>query len=189
MKTSRKGNFAYYLDEFYKKMNTMDVLKKRILKTELGEMLACASNDGICFLEFLDQKYIDKHLGQLSKQFSLLTDDDCLYLDLLQRELDLYFKNQLKYFSVPLAPYGTNFQLEVWKALTKIEYGHTCSYGNLAERIKKPSAVRAVANANAMNKIAILIPCHRVIGSDGSLTGYASGIFKKRKLLELEQYL
>jgi methylated-DNA-[protein]-cysteine S-methyltransferase len=102
------------------------------------------------------------------------------------RQLRAYFEGELKEFRVPLVMEGTEFQLSVWKELRKIPYGETRSYGQLAETIGKPKAVRAVGLANGQNPIPIIVPCHRVIGSDGSLTGFGGGIENKRKLLELE---
>ena len=97
-----------------------------------------------------------------------------------------YFRGGRALFDLPVAPVGTGFQLQVWEELRRIRYGATISYAELARRIGAPRGVRAVAQANARNRIAIAIPCHRVIGADGSLTGYAAGTARKRALLELE---
>ncbi|MHC9084657.1 methylated-DNA--[protein]-cysteine S-methyltransferase [Luteimonas sp. RIT-PG2_3] len=108
---------------------------------------------------------------------------------LLQRaraQLDAYFAGTLRDFDLPLAPQGTAFQCEVWKALTTIPYGRTLGYGELAARIGKPSAVRAVGAANGRNPLSIFVPCHRVIGADGTLTGYGGGLPTKEFLLSLE---
>lgn len=102
------------------------------------------------------------------------------------RQLQAYFRGELREFDVPLAMEGTEFQLRVWNALRGIPYGETISYLQLAERIGNPKAVRAVGLANGSNPIPIIVPCHRVIGSDGSLTGFGGGISTKKKLLELE---
>jgi len=102
------------------------------------------------------------------------------------RQLDAYFAGQLTEFDLPLAPAGTDFQRRVWAALQTIPYGQTWSYAQLAEKIGSASAVRAVGLANGKNPIAVVIPCHRVIGSDGSLTGYGGGLDRKRFLLDLE---
>jgi O-6-methylguanine DNA methyltransferase len=102
-------------------------------------------------------------------------------------DLDAYFAGTLRTFELPLLMSGTPFQRRVWQALLDIPYGETWSYKQLAERIGQPSAVRAVALANGANRIAIVIPCHRVIGADGSLTGYGGGLWKKQRLLELER--
>jgi methylated-DNA-[protein]-cysteine S-methyltransferase len=102
------------------------------------------------------------------------------------RQLQAYFRGELKQFKLPLAMEGTEFQLRVWNALRLIPYGETISYAQLAERIGNPKAVRAVGLANGNNPIPIIVPCHRVIGSDGSLTGFGGGLSTKKKLLDLE---
>jgi methylated-DNA-[protein]-cysteine S-methyltransferase len=101
-------------------------------------------------------------------------------------ELAAYFAGRRKKFTLPLAPRGTTFQRRVWDELRRIPYGRTISYGELAVRIGNPAATRAVARANATNPIAVVVPCHRVIGADGTLTGYGGGLDRKRRLLELE---
>jgi methylated-DNA-[protein]-cysteine S-methyltransferase len=102
------------------------------------------------------------------------------------QQLDEYFAGTRRDFDVPLAPHGTLFQLAVWDALRAIPYGETTSYGDIARSVGRPNAVRAVGQANGRNPIAIIVPCHRVIGSDRSLTGYGGGIERKRYLLGLE---
>jgi methylated-DNA-[protein]-cysteine S-methyltransferase len=101
-------------------------------------------------------------------------------------QLEAYFAGELRRFDLPLAPEGTPFQREVWSALTAIPYGETVSYGELARRLGRPAASRAVGAANGQNPIPIVIPCHRVIGADGSLTGFGGGLAIKRRLLDLE---
>jgi methylated-DNA-[protein]-cysteine S-methyltransferase len=103
------------------------------------------------------------------------------------RQLDAYFSQRLREFDLPLAPRGTKFQLDVWNTLQKIPYGKTWSYADLAKRIGRPDAVRAVGAANGRNPLPIIIPCHRVIGSNGQLVGFGGGLPIKRWLLELEQ--
>ena len=103
------------------------------------------------------------------------------------RELTAYFAGELREFSLPLAPVGTPFQLDVWNALRAIPYGETRSYGELAERIGRPKAVRAVGAANGANPLPIVVPCHRVIGSNGTLTGFGGGLPLKQALLALER--
>ena len=102
------------------------------------------------------------------------------------RQLQEYFEGQRQHFTLPLAPRGTAFQQRVWQELRKIPWGTTTTYRDIAQRIGQPTAVRAVGSANGRNPVAIVIPCHRVIGSDGSLTGYAGGLATKRRLLQLE---
>lgn len=105
----------------------------------------------------------------------------------VKQQLAAYFAGELTDFNLVLAPKGTDFQLAVWAALEKIPYGETCSYGDIANRIGKPDASRAVGAANGQNPLPIVIPCHRVIGSDGSLTGFGGGLECKQFLLRLEQ--
>lgn len=104
-----------------------------------------------------------------------------------RRQLEEYFAGKRKAFDLPLAPKGTVFQRRVWKALERIPYGKTQSYGEIARKIKNPKAVRAVGAANGANPIPIVVPCHRVIGADGKLIGYGGGLPRKQKLLALEQ--
>ena len=104
----------------------------------------------------------------------------------LKAQLRAYFKCELKHFNIPLAPVGTPFQLKVWQALRNIPYGELVSYKTIAKAIGNLKAVRAVGGANGKNPISIIVPCHRIIGSDGSLTGYAGGLQTKRRLLKLE---
>jgi len=107
-------------------------------------------------------------------------------LDAVCRQLDEYFEGKREQFDLPLAPRGTPFQQQVWQALQRIPYGRTWSYAELAEHIHNPKAIRAVGTANGANPISIIIPCHRVIGSNGTLTGYAGGLERKQLLLQLE---
>lgn len=110
--------------------------------------------------------------------------------ELLKRavtELDEYFEGRRREFSLPLLPLGTEFQLRVWEALAAIPYGHTESYGAVARRIGAVTSIRAVASAVGANALSIFLPCHRVVGADGALTGYAGGVEAKRRLLKLEQ--
>ncbi len=112
--------------------------------------------------------------------------DDSLFVE-ARAQLTAYFAGELRDFNLELIPAGTPFQLAVWQALTTIPYGATMSYGEIAGRIGHPSASRAVGAANGANPIPIVVPCHRVIGADGSLTGYAGGLERKRTLLDLER--
>ena len=142
-------------------------------KSPVGIISVSASDVGITQLFFAeDTKDSHENISPLLLQ--------------LQQELDLYFSGKLKSFSVPVDPSGTDFQKEVWKAITKIPYGKTTSYLQLSKSMKQPDAIRAIANANARNPVLIIIPCHRVIGTNGQLTGYAGGLQRKKLLLELE---
>jgi len=104
----------------------------------------------------------------------------------VETQLGAYFAGELTDFDVPLAPTGSGFQLAVWSALLRIPYGETASYGEIAAEVGRPDAVRAVGATNGRNPIAVIVPCHRVIGADGSLVGYGGGLPRKRLLLELE---
>ena len=158
------------------------------IETDLGTMVACATDKGVCLLEFSDRKGLETELKQLAKYHNAnIVQGQNEYFKQLKEELDAYFDGRLKEFKVPLDISGTDFQKQVWQAHVEIPYGTTSSYLRQAEVLGKPSSVRAVANANGMNKIAIIIPCHRVVGSDGSLTGYAGGLWRKRKLIDLEK--
>ena len=106
-----------------------------------------------------------------------------------ERQLSDYFAGRRREFDVPLAPAGTEFQLATWRTLQKVSFGETISYGELARRLGRPRAVRAVGTANGANPISIIVPCHRVIGADGTLTGYGGGLDNKRRLLSLEGVL
>nr|WP_292011212.1 methylated-DNA--[protein]-cysteine S-methyltransferase [Chryseobacterium sp.] len=160
---------------------------KRI-ETPLGTMIACADEKGICLLEFSDRKALPKELEQISKHFKAnIIQGENEHFTVLEKELNEYFKGERKIFTVPLSLVGSEFQKNVWNILQEIPYGTTRSYQQQAEILGNPKSIRAVANANGLNKISIIIPCHRVIGSDGNLTGYGGGIWRKQKLLELEK--
>ena len=159
-----------------------------MLETPLGPMLAGANDRGINFLEYTDRRMLEHNLKSMRRRF------DCAVvpgqhplLEQLREALPEYFQGERQEFGLPLAARGTPFQDKVWSELRRIPYGETISYDELASRIGQPTAQRAVARANGMNYVAILIPCHRVIGKDGSLTGYGGGLWRKRLLLELEQ--
>lgn len=158
------------------------------LETPLGPMLAGATDDGICLLEFIDRRMIETQLVRLARLFrGTMVPGTSLHFDLLSDELRRYFAGELRNFSSPLDLRGTAFQKDVWSALLTIPYGHTRSYADQARLLGVPRAIRAVARANGDNRIAVLVPCHRVVGSDGSLTGYGGGLWRKRWLLDLER--
>jgi len=158
----------------------------RIL-TPLGPMLAGATDEGICLLEFTDRRMLETQLVRLKKRLRAEPVPGAhRHFESLNAQVGEYFAGERKAFDLPLSTPGTPFQQEVWFDLRKIPYGATCSYRELADRIGRPRAVRAVARANGDNRLAIIIPCHRVIGSDGQLTGYGGGLWRKRFLLDLE---
>jgi len=157
------------------------------LKTAYGEMILGSFEDKICVCDWVYRSMrnsIDKRI-QDGLKASYSEGDSPLLRELVQ-QLDEYFLKKRTEFDIPFLTVGTDFQKSVWVALTKINYGQTRTYSGLAEMIGKPEAVRAVGSANGANAIAIIIPCHRIIGKGGSLGGYAGGVNTKRKLLELE---
>jgi len=158
----------------------------RIL-SPLGPLLAGATDKGVCLLEFSDRRMLETQLSRLQTRFNAeILPGESPTFELLRVQLTEYFEGRRKEFDVPLLMAGTLFQERVWESLCTIRYGETRSYQQQAESIGQPSAVRAVARANGDNRIAILIPCHRVIGKDGRLIGYGGGLWRKRALLELE---
>lgn len=160
----------------------------RRFETPVGTMIALAVNEGICMLEFGDRKMLETTLKMIAKALNgTIIQGGHPHFDLLEKELNAYFKGQLTSFTVPLHPVGTAFQKSVWEVLETIPYGKTRSYLQQAQMLNIPNGVRAVANANGMNKISILIPCHRVIGRNGQLTGYGGGLWRKKFLLDLER--
>jgi len=158
------------------------------IETPLGPMFACAVEQGICLLEFTDRKMLETQFKSLARMLNAnIIQGKNHNFDLLEQQLREYFEGKRKEFTVPVFTPGTEFQRMVWHELQNIPYGSLRTYKEQASAIQKPKAVRAVATANGMNRIAIIIPCHRVIGSDGELTGYGGGIWRKKKLIELEQ--
>jgi AraC family transcriptional regulator of adaptative response/methylated-DNA-[protein]-cysteine methyltransferase len=158
------------------------------IETELGIMIAGAVDEGICLLEFGDRRMLNTEYRDLTRYFnSAIEEGESPLFNELRRQLRGYFDGTLKGFSIPLCTPGTQFQKDVWKELLNIGYGTTRSYLDQAIALGKPESIRAVANANGMNRVAIIIPCHRVIGSDGSLTGYGGGLKRKKWLLDHEK--
>ncbi len=146
----------------------------RIIDSPIGKIIATANSDGITSLDFIDE-------------IPHIKNSDHLLLLHLEEELNEYFARQRQTFTLPLSPRGTIFQKKVWETLLSIPYGETISYAQEAERFGNPKAIRAVANANGHNPIAILIPCHRVIATGGGLGGYSGGLWRKEFLLTLEK--
>ncbi len=157
------------------------------IPTPLGPMLAGATANALCLLEFAERRMLETQLRRVRKRLrAVLVPGETDITRAAAAELDDYFAGQLRDFTIPLATAGTPFQEDVWRDLRTIPYGETRSYGEQAQRIGRSTAVRAVARANGDNRIAIIVPCHRVIGSDGKLTGYGGGLWRKRRLLDLE---
>jgi AraC family transcriptional regulator of adaptative response/methylated-DNA-[protein]-cysteine methyltransferase len=157
------------------------------IETPVGEMLAAASESHLMMFEFAHRRLVDTQIERVRALAGCaLEPGDSPIFTRLRTQLDEYFAGARRDFDVPLDARGTPFQMRVWNALRQIPCGTTTSYGRIAKAIGQPTAVRAVARANGDNRIAILIPCHRVIGADGQLVGYGGGLWRKKKLLDLE---
>ncbi len=158
------------------------------LPSPLGPLLVAAVEDGVCLLEFGEPARLDGQLRRLRAAFGAATvPGRNSHLERLERELEEYFAGRLREFSVPLVIRGTPFQEKVWRALLRIPYGSTCSYADVARAVRSPAAVRAVGTANGSNRLAILVPCHRVVNTGGKLGGYGGGLHRKQFLLDLER--
>ena len=157
------------------------------LTTPLGPMIAMAERRGLVLLEFLDRPALTREVEELQNRYGYaVAPGHNMHLQQIEQELALYFSGQLKHFEVALHLPGSEFARQVWAELATIPYGQTTTYGTLAARLGKPGASRAVGLANGQNRLSIVVPCHRVIGADGSLTGYGGGQPRKAFLLRLE---
>ena len=169
-------------------INMQVMIKTTRISTPLGEMLAGATKEGICLLEFADCMKVSRELSDLKKLLnSEIRQGRNIHLRHLRKQLKEYFAGRRTEFDLPLLTPGTKFQQAVWNELLKIPYGEKISYQKQADALNNPLAVRAVAGANGSNRIGIIIPCHRVIGSDGSLVGYGGGVSRKKWLLDHEK--
>lgn len=156
--------------------------------TPLGPMFACATSQGICLLEFTNRRMLETEFEDLKKRLNaVILPGENKFLIQVQKELLEYFNGARKLFTVPLDTPGTDFQNKVWKKLQQVPYGETCSYKQLATSMNNPMAIRAVASANGHNRIAIIIPCHRIIGENGNLTGYGGGLPRKKWMIDFER--
>lgn len=161
------------------------VVTKR-LRTPVGEMLAGATDTGVSLLEFTHRKTFATQMARLQRYVGIPVAGSHPLLTELEAQLDEYFQGSRRGFDVPLVLAGTDFQERVWRTLLGIPYGGTISYAELARRVGSEGAFRAVGRANGDNRIAIVVPCHRVIQANGDLGGYGGGVSRKRRLLDLE---
>lgn len=168
-------------------MKKKNIIKIRHYESPCGMLMLGSYGDKLCLCDWQIEQHrdhIDRRLKRmLNAEFEEGTSE---VIDKAIKQLDEFFAGQRKIFDIPLLFVGTDFQKTVWNELQKIPFGKTISYGEMARRIGMPKAVRAVANANGANSMSIFAPCHRVIGSDHSLTGYGGGLDAKRTLLKLE---
>jgi AraC family transcriptional regulator of adaptative response/methylated-DNA-[protein]-cysteine methyltransferase len=164
------------------------LLKADFIETPIGPMIAIADDHALHVLEFLERKALATEVNKLKKATgSAIVFGRTLPLDRIKAELVAYFAGKSSIFETRLAPLGTPFERQVWDVLVEIPAGSTSSYSHLAAGMGKPTAVRAVGRANGANPIAIVIPCHRVVGAGGDLTGYGGGLWRKSWLLEHER--
>jgi AraC family transcriptional regulator of adaptative response/methylated-DNA-[protein]-cysteine methyltransferase len=184
-----------FRDAFFKrfgkppgKTRDEDCVRIAWIETPLGPMIAGATSKGICLLEFTDRRMLEAQLDTLGRRFRLaIVPGENAFTEQLRRELGEYFAGGLKRFTVPLEFPGTEFQMSVWKELLKIPFGETRSYEDIARAVGRPGATRAVGTANGMNRIGIVVPCHRVVNKSGELGGYGGGLWRKKRLLALEK--
>lgn len=167
---------------------TRTVVQIQRIPTPLGPMVAGATDTALVLLEFGERRMLATQLERLRRRLGCaMVPGSNPVTALVAAEIEGYFAGTLERFTVPIEDPGTDFQRTVWAALRAIPYATTTTYRDLARAIGRPSAVRAVARANGDNRLAVIIPCHRVVGADGSLTGYGGGLWRKQRLLELER--
>ncbi|HKS34013.1 MAG TPA: methylated-DNA--[protein]-cysteine S-methyltransferase, partial [Enterobacteriaceae bacterium] len=155
--------------------------------TPIGPMFVCATERGVCLLEFTDRRMLETEFRDLQRLLKArIMPGENHHTRHAVQEIGEYFAGTRQHFSIALDTPGTEFQRRVWDGLRKVPYNQTTHYQSLAAQIDKPTAVRAVAAANGMNRVAIVIPCHRIIGKDGSMTGYGGGIARKEWLIAHE---
>ncbi len=180
--------FARLLGDAPRRSRSRESVAISWIASPLGPLLAGATADGICLLEFTDRRMLEAQLAAVRRLFDLpLLPRKSELIGRLEAELARYFARTLRRFRVPLIYPGTPFQRRVWEELLEIPYGETRSYEEIAIAAGRPSAQRAVGHANGLNRIAIVIPCHRVVNKDGRLGGYGGGLRRKEFLLDLEQ--
>lgn len=179
--------FSQIMGQVPSKSKHQVILKASWLDTELGPMLAVADDKALYLLEFVDRRGLEREIERLRQRAkAAIIPGETKMTQMIADELKEYFAGNLSVFKTPLHFIGSDFQQQVWHALIDIPYADTRSYSQQAQHIKQPKAVRAVARANGANQIAIVVPCHRVIGQDGSLTGYGGGLARKKWLLDHE---
>lgn len=166
---------------------TQNHIEIQYYKTKFGELVLGAYENKLCLLDFRYRKMraiVDNRIKNILNAEYLVQNNKILRE--VRKQIDEYFSAKRKIFEVPILTVGSTFQKKVWKSLTNVKYGETASYLDIAKNIGNEKAVRAVASANGANSLAIIIPCHRIIGSNGKLVGYGGGLLIKKRLLDLE---
>ncbi len=167
-------------------VNDANLVRTKI-DTPIGSMIAVADDAALYLLEFENRVAVRGELRHLQRDFGSIGQGSNPVLEMLRAQLDDYFAGESAAFRIPTIQHGTAFERAVWQALTQIPPGQTRSYGDIAKTIGQPEKSREVGQANGANKIALVVPCHRVIGADGSLVGYGGGLWRKKWLLDHER--
>jgi len=170
--------------------NVMNAIHIQYHKTSIGELILGCFQDRLCILDFRYRKMrnrVDKRINQGLNADFIEQDNDILQKT--RQQIDEYLSAQRKQFDIPILMVGSDFQKQVWQQLIGVSYGQTSSYLDLAKKINNKKAVRAVASANGANSIALIVPCHRIIESNGELGGYGGGLSVKKRLLKMEACL
>lgn len=179
--------FRQYFGSTPTDLDDATVVEVSRLPTPLGPMLAAATSEALVMLEFVDRRALPTQVRRIRERLgAVFAPGRNPLIARAAGELEEYFEGERREFGIPLLSPGTSFQQEIWSALREIPYGETRSYADIGRAVGRPSAVRAVGRANGLNALAILVPCHRVVGSDGRLVGYGGGLWRKQRLLDLE---
>jgi methylated-DNA-[protein]-cysteine S-methyltransferase len=165
----------------------MNQINIQLRKTEIGEVVLGSFRDKLCLLSFRSREMTRTVDDRIKKELNAEFVERDEILEKTRTQLDEYLQGRRREFDIPVLMVGTDFQKSVWNELMKVPYGATSTYLQLAKDVGNEKAVRAVGNANAANPISIIVPCHRIIGSDGGIVGYGGGLSVKRRLLELER--
>jgi AraC family transcriptional regulator of adaptative response/methylated-DNA-[protein]-cysteine methyltransferase len=169
------------------RMNARQVLAAQWIDTPIGAMLGVTDDEGVHLLEFAERKALPTEIARLRQRVGPIRFGQSKMLEALAHQVGQYFSGRAASFDIPVVQKGTPFEATVWSALQQVPPGETRSYGELARFIGRPEAARAVARANGANQVAVIVPCHRIIGADGSLTGYGGKLWRKQWLLEHER--
>lgn len=170
-----------------KNLKSQNILSAKWIETPIGAMLGIVGDDGLHLLEFAERKGLPTEIEATKKKTGPICFRNHSWFEILEKELAKYFSGEFVDFTIPIVQFGTKFEKTVWEELQKVPIGQTRSYSAQAIAIGNPNAIRAVARANGANKVAILIPCHRIIGSNGAMTGYGGKIWRKEWLLKHEK--
>ena len=179
--------FRLYFGTSPRRLEEAVVVRVDRVPTPMGLMLAAATEDALVMLEFVDRRMLPTQVRRIRERLgAVFVPEPSAVTAAVAQQLTAYFASELQAFDLPVRSLGTPFQRAVWDALREIPYGMTRSYADLARAVGRPAAVRAVGRANGMNALAVVIPCHRVVGADGKLVGYGGGLWRKQRLLDLE---